>query len=252
MYRTGSSHERYSLAEAQQKQEEYATNIEKFINLIETLNAHKAELTQKVETLTAEKSSTEQQMEDCTTNIGQLKQTINSQELSQEDVRRMEREKARIEEQVSKQTALLDGQVAALKESQEKWEAIYELLEQRVQEYNGQAQQMELIPKTAKHAKGHDFEVKLSKDGAVESVAKMMGGVDIRGAVSPHVNKLVKGYENETVKEKNQIVEVKDRIENGESSNEQLAEDIEVRYFTINVLQVFYIGYPTISSLYSF
>ena len=90
------------LSEAQHKQEEYATNIEKFLNLIQTLNDHKAELTNKVETLTIEKSTTEQEMEDYSTKIEQLRQTINSQELSQEDVRRMEREKTRVEEQIAK------------------------------------------------------------------------------------------------------------------------------------------------------
>ena len=93
-----------------QKQEEYAANIEKFLNLIQTLNDHKAELTTKVETLTIEKSTTEWEMQDCSTKIDELRGTIDGQELSQEDVRRMEREKARIEEQISKHGSVLEGQ----------------------------------------------------------------------------------------------------------------------------------------------
>ncbi|KAL7529569.1 hypothetical protein ACHAXR_003033, partial [Thalassiosira sp. AJA248-18] len=119
------------LSEAQQKQEEYATNIEKFLNLIQTLTDHKAELTHKVETLTIEKSTTEQEMADCSSKIEQLRKTINSQELSQEDVRKMEREKSRIEEQIVKQNSVLEGQAAALTEAREKWSAIYQLLEQQ-------------------------------------------------------------------------------------------------------------------------
>ena len=144
-----------SLSEARNKQEEFATNIEKFLNLIQTLNDHKAELTDKVETLTIEKSTTESEMQDCSTKIEQLRQTINSQELSQEDVRRMEREKIRVEEQIGKQSSILEGQVAVLTEAQEKWNAIYKLLEQKVEEYNGKASQLELVPSKAKHAKGH-------------------------------------------------------------------------------------------------
>eukprot|EP00571_Detonula_confervacea_P007692 CAMPEP_0172324148 /NCGR_PEP_ID=MMETSP1058-20130122/50580_1 /TAXON_ID=83371 /ORGANISM="Detonula confervacea, Strain CCMP 353" /LENGTH=703 /DNA_ID=CAMNT_0013040345 /DNA_START=80 /DNA_END=2191 /DNA_ORIENTATION=- len=215
------------LSEAQQKQEEYATNIEKFLNLIQTLNDHKAELTNKVETLTIEKSTTEQQMEDCSNTIEQLRHTINSQELSQEDVRRMEREKSRMEEQIAKQSSILEGQVAVLKEAQEKWCAIYQLLEQGVEEYNTHARQLELIPKNAKHAKGHNFEVKLDKNMAVDSVVKMMGGVDIGGVVKPHVKKLVTGYESETVNEKRQMVKVKKQIEIADNLSEQLVEDIE-------------------------
>lgn len=223
------------LSEAQHKQEEYATNIEKFLNLIQTLNDHKAELTNKVETLTIEKSTTEQEMEDYSTKIEQLRQTINSQELSQEDVRRMEREKTRVEEQISKQSSVLEGQVAALKEAQEKWCAIYQLLEQKVKEYNGQGKQLELIPKNAKHAKGNNFEVKLDKKKAVEGMVNMMGGVDVEGVVKPHVEKLTKGYESETVNEKSRMVEVKESIESTESSNDQLMEDIDVSFYLIHL-----------------
>ena len=223
------------LSEAQHKQEEYATNIEKFLNLIQTLNDHKAELTNKVETLTIEKSTTEQEMEDYSTKIAQLRQTINSQELSQEDVRRMEREKTRVEEQISKQSSVLEGQVAALKEAQEKWCAIYQLLEQKVKEYNGQGKQLELIPKNAKHAKGNNFEVKLDKKKAVEGMVNMMGGVDVEGVVKPHVEKLAKGYESETVNEKSRMVEVKESIESTESSNDQLMEDIDVSFYLIHL-----------------
>lgn len=223
------------LSEAQHKQEEYATNIEKFLNLIQTLNDHKAELTNKVETLTIEKSTTEQEMEDYSTKIAQLRQTINSQELSQEDVRRMEREKTRVEEQISKQSSVLEGQVAALKEAQEKWCAIYQLLEQKVKEYNGQGKQLELIPKNAKHAKGNNFEVKLDKKKAVEGMVNMMGGVDVEGVVKPHVEKLAKGYESETVNEKSRMVEVKESIESTESSNDQLMEDIDVSFYLFHL-----------------
>jgi len=215
------------LSEAQQKQEEYATNIEKFLNLIQTLTDHKAELTNKVETLTIEKSTTEQQMEEYNNTIDQLRQTIDSQELSQEDVRRMEREKSRLEEQIANQNSILGGQVALLKEAQEKWSAIYQLLEQRVEEYNNNARQVELIPKTAKHAKGHNFQVILDKSKSIDSVVKMTGGVDIEGVVKPHVKKLVTGYESETLNEKRNMANVEKQIEIAEICSEDLVEDID-------------------------
>jgi len=215
------------LSDAQQKQEEYATNIEKFLDLIQTLNDHKAELTNKVETLTLEKSTTKKEMADCTTKIEQLKQTINSQELSQEDVRRMEREKSRIDEQIAKQCSMLKGQSAALKEAEEKWLAFYQVLEQNIKEYNTMAKQVELIPKQAKHAKGNDFEIILKKDQAVDGVVSMMGGVDIAGAVKPHLKMLVEGYQYEMENEKKRIMERKHKIESTGRSREQVVDDIE-------------------------
>ena len=210
--------------------EEKAGKLEHFEGVIKMLTDHKAELTDKVETLTIEKSTSEQEMEDYSTKIKQLRETINSQELSQEDVRRMEREKIRVEEQIAKQNTILEGNVASLKEAQEKWSAIYQLLEQKVEEYNSQARQLELIPKNAKHAKGHTFEVKLDKK-AEDSVVNMMGGVDISGVVKPHVKKLVKGYEGEVVSQKRQLVEVKDQVEDVQRSSEQVVNDIEVSLY---------------------
>ena len=118
-------------------------------------------------------------MQDCSTKIDELRGTIDGQELSQEDVRRMEREKARIEEQISKHGSVLEGQVAALEEAKEKWRAIFKLLERKVDEYNARARQLELVPETARHARGKRFEVKLDGDKAAEGVVSMMGGVDM-------------------------------------------------------------------------
>mmetsp|Transcript_5498 Transcript_5498/g.11975 ORF Transcript_5498/g.11975 Transcript_5498/m.11975 type:complete len:733 (+) Transcript_5498:145-2343(+) len=215
------------LSDAQQKQEEYATNIEKFLNLIESLNEHKAELTNKVDTLTNQESTTQNEINECTKKIEQLRKTIDGQELSQEDVRRMERERSRIEEQVARQNAVLEGEAAALKEAEEKWLAMYRLLERNVAEYNAAARRVGLIPEGAKHAGGNNFEVKLIKDRANEGVVSMMGGVDISGVVIPHLKKLVTGYENEIANEKKRILGMKQRIEVTEKSIEQLIEEIE-------------------------
>ena len=222
-----------SLSDAQAVMEEKAGKLEHFEGVIKMLTDHKAELTDKVETLTIEKSTSEQEMEDYSTKIKQLRETINSQELSQEDVRRMEREKIRVEEQIAKQNTILEGNVAALKEAQEKWSAIYQLLEQKVEEYNGQARQLELIPKNAKHAKGHTFEVKLDKRKAEDSAVNMMGGVDISGVAKPHVKKLAKGYEGEVLSQKRQLVEVKDQVEDVQRSSERVVDDIEVSLYLL-------------------
>ena len=218
----------HSLSDAQRKQEECATNIEKFLNLIQTLNEHKAELATKVETLEIEKSTMEQERTDCSNKIEQLKQTINGQELSQEDVRRMEREKVRIEEQITKHSSVLDGHVAALTEAKEKWSAVYQLLEERVTEYKMKARQLELIPKTAKHAKGVTLEVLLDKSKAADGAVELLGGMNIGLTVKEHVAKTVQEYESETAKEQRRIMELKAQIQTTDNAFVKLIEDIEV------------------------
>ncbi|KAL3760419.1 hypothetical protein ACHAWU_005954 [Discostella pseudostelligera] len=215
------------LPDAHRKQEECATNIEKFLSLIQTLNEHKAELTTKVETLAIEKSTMEQEQEDCVKKIGQLKQTINGQELSQEDVRRMEREKARIEEQVAKQSSILDGHIAALTEVKEKWSSLYQLLEDRITEYKMKARQLELIPKSAKHAKGAILEVVLVKSKAADGEVELMGGMDFGRTVKGHVTKTAQEYESELAKEQRSTADVNGQIRTTDRSFVKLIEDIE-------------------------
>ena len=88
---------------------------------------------------------------------------------------------------------------------------------------------MELVPETAKHARGKRFEVKLDGDKAAEGVVNMMGGVDKVGVVGPYVTKIVKDYEDETANEKRRMTVVKDLIKAMEISKEKLVKDIEVR-----------------------
>lgn len=218
----------HSVNNAHEKQEEYATDIEKFLNLIQTLEDHKAELTNKVETLTMEKSTMEAEMEDCAKTIQKLKDTIGSQELSQEDVRRMNREKDRLDVQIEKQNDILNGHLNMLKEAEEKWSSCFQLLERTVQEYNSKATDLELIPETSKHAKGKKLEVILDQGSAAEGIVQLMGGVDVAGAAKSHVEKFVKTYDREISTEKRRMMELKENAEAVESSGADLAENIDV------------------------
>lgn len=223
----------HSLSDAQRKQEECATNIEKFLSLIQIISEHKAEVSTKVETLTIEKSTMEQEKEDCVKKIEQLKETINGQELSQEDVRRMEREKARIEEQISKHKNLLDEHVAALKEATEKWIAVYQLLEERASEYKRKARHLELIPKNAKHAKGVTLDVLLDKSKSAEGETELLGGIDIGRTVNEHVSKIVQECEDAMDKDQMQIKDTNCQILSAENSFVKLIQDIEVRFYLL-------------------
>ncbi|EJK68080.1 hypothetical protein THAOC_10782 [Thalassiosira oceanica] len=215
------------LAEAHQKQEECAANIEKFLAVIETLREHNAELSDRVDTLTIEKATMEGEMGDLSEKIERLKTTIGSQELNQEDVRRMEREKARTEEQSARQRKVLDGVVAALDEIKERLAACHEMLERRAGEYNATAVELELVPKTSRHAGGLDLEVRPDRSRAGQTATSLLGGVDVRGTAVPLVRKLARSYEGEAAEKREAIAEAKDRIEATEGVREEIKEEVE-------------------------
>ena len=172
-------------------------------------------------------------MSDCTKTIQRLKETIGSQELSQEDVRRMNREKDRLDAQIEKQNKVLNGHLNMLKETEEKWTACFQLLEQAVQEYNSKAADLELVPVTAKHAKGKMLEIVLDKDCCAaaeeeEGTVQLLGGVDVEGSAKTHVEKFVKTYDREISTERRRLMEVKENVEDVEHSSAELAESIDV------------------------
>ena len=166
-------------------------------------------------------------MKESSSKIERIKEIIDSQELTVEDVRRMEREKKRVEEQMASLNGALEGHQNALKEAEEKCSACFRLLENAIEEYNDKARDLELIPESGKHAEGKKFGVNLEKDRAEGAIA-MMGGLDLNGFVEPHVEKLGEDYVREALGEKERITEVLDRIESINHSIEELSEDIEV------------------------
>ena len=216
--------------ETHERQLDNVTYIEEFVNLIQTLEKHKAELTNKIETLTIEKSSVEAKMEDCAKTIQQLKDTIGSQELSQEDVRRMNREKDRLNEQIEQQNDILNGRLNMLKEEEEKYLSCFQLLERTVQEYNSKATDLELIPETSKHAKGKKLGVVvLDQASASEGIVQLMGGVDVAGAAKS-AEEIVKTYDRKISTEKSRMMKLKEDAEAAEQVAAHLADDIDVSF----------------------
>lgn len=226
----------FRLDDAHQKLEEYASEIEKFLSLIQDLKEHQSELQSKVSALTTEKSGMEAQMGEISINIDKLKQIIGSQELSVDDVRKMERQKVRLEEQRAQKQKILDGHLNAIKEANERYAKCYDLLTAAVTEYNSKARDLEMIPSTAKNAHGKKVEICLT-EGA-ENVEEMLG-LDIGGVVS-HVKKVGEGYVKETREEKRRTREMKERIEGMEAEIEELNQEIEVSWLSLSIKVMHY------------
>ena len=197
------------------------------MNLIQNLNDHKAELTRKVATLAAEKAATERQTAEGVAQIGRLRATVAGQELSQEDVRRMQREGARAAARVAERREARAGHAAALAEALDRRRAVLGMLERTADEDNATARRVGLASAVEG---GH--EVRLAPGRAEECVAALLGDVDLDGVVGPRVEELAREHERKTASETRQIAKVKDQIELMESSSEQVVEDIEVRYMS--------------------
>jgi kinetochore protein NDC80 len=192
-----------------------------------------SELQSKVDSLTQEKNAMEKSMEEITQNIHRLNQSIQNQELTVDDVRKMERHKLRLEEQYAHKKTVLDGHANAVKEAREKYAHCIELLSAAVEEYNSKAVGLELIPATAKNAQGRQWKMVLNdKADTLEGLL----GLDVESVVR-HVKKVGEGYDRETKEEKRRANELKERIGELEVESEELDQVMEVRLFVL-LLQI--------------
>ena len=215
----------YSLSEFDQKREEYAKDIEKYLSLVSQMKEYQSELQTKVNSLAEEKAVMESSMDETSANIDRLKSIIGSQELTIDDVRKMERQKIRLEEQCEQKKTALEGHVNALKETEQKYTQCIALLNTAVEEYNSKARGLELIPDKAKNANGEKIEIQLSEKKG-ESLEGLLG-LDIQGVLT-HVKKVADGYGKETKEEKKRMNELKERMIILEAESDELEHEIDV------------------------
>ena len=81
-----------ALPELEKRQEDLSSDLEKFHQLIEQLNDHKAALEKKVESRSAELDRNQVDLSAINERVAELKNAVAGQDLSAEDVRRMQGE----------------------------------------------------------------------------------------------------------------------------------------------------------------
>jgi len=206
----------------EKKREDIASELEKFHELVQRLNEHKAKLNEQVKERKAELDLSESELEKKKMEIKKLEEIIGSQKLSVDDVRRMETEKSRAKESIERAAALKKEYNKTLWESERELDRRLEQLEEIVSKYNARASELLLIPETAPNARGKNFMIKVQKEHAEDRYrSHLLGGVDVEGMVSPSIRHLKGSYSDRTDQARREILDLLDREE---ASNEQLAE----------------------------
>lgn len=183
------------LPELKQRRENYANDLEKFYDLVKKMEEHRSTLQAKVDERTAELAKSEEELQSITDRIGTLKNRVETQEVSVEDVRMMQNEKARVEERIAT-AAKSKSEMAKLT-----WEGEMELrgkfqeLQDAVGKYNEAASKVLLIPETAENAGGERFEIDVKQDQAHEDdLSHMFGGIDLEKSTMRSIRNLKRTY----------------------------------------------------------
>lgn len=174
------SQESESLPTLSQKREEYATDLEQYHDLVRQMDEHKLALEEKVKERTAELRETEVHLESMTEKVTTLKDTIQRQDLSVEDIRKMQVENERVSEALEKACLLRQNNKEALWISETELNKLFERLEIAVESYNVKITELSLLIDNA-----GEFKMSINRESAASGDQSQLLQVSLRTDVRP-------------------------------------------------------------------
>jgi len=206
-----------ALPELEKRQEDLSSDLEKFHQLIEQLNEHKAALEKKVETRGAELERNETDLAAIHSRVAELKTAVSQQDLSAEDVRRMQGERARVEDGLERAIASKQEHSKNLWDAETELNKIVEELDAAASVFNSKAKELQMIPETAKYSQGHRMTISIDKSKAAEEESTgLLGSVDIKAVVRPAIAQLKETVTGNMNSAKQELLNLLDQEEHAE------------------------------------
>jgi kinetochore protein NDC80 len=182
------------------------------------MDEHKAALEQKVKERSAELQETNGRLNKMTAHVEELKRTIESQELSVDDVETMESDLKGLSEALDRSIALRDQRRKTLSLSESELLVACNNLELTIVEYNAKLLDLQLVPRGLGSGLAN-LKATLHKDSLLESDQSKIVGVDWLRTVRPTVEKVRTNFTKEVEEAKSAIQDALDKVE---SSNDAL------------------------------
>ncbi|KAI7842998.1 hypothetical protein COHA_003332 [Chlorella ohadii] len=206
------------LLAARTAKEETLADKEKFLKLLDNLQAHKTSLQRKLAERQADVAAQAAELAAVEKENEQLRARIAVQTVHPADVMRMNQEKAKLESALRSTQAQREGLDRRVLEQERSIEARLDSVEAALQGYHSMADRLALIPATAKRAEGVNFEVRLDRGAA--SAGEMIN-VDLKGIVKPALQRLRDSYSAKARELADQLLSLQEKHD---SVRELLAE----------------------------
>ncbi|KAG7353792.1 HEC/Ndc80p family-domain containing protein [Nitzschia inconspicua] len=204
------------LEELIQKRDSYKTDLEQFHDLIQQMNQHVATLTQKRNDRAKELEETNVQLSKLTERVSKLKDTITRQEMSVDDVRKMQSELKGVEEATERAIALRDQRRSSLWEIESELENTWTNVESLVSDYNTSNGELGLLPLVS--SRGLDMKVVIDKSAAQHADPTRLLSVDLQGTVQPTLLSLREEYGELSTEFKQEYQQALDDLELSEEA----------------------------------
>eukprot|EP00871_Galdieria_phlegrea_P000361 jgi/Galph1/1325/GphlegSOOS_G6105.1 len=202
---------RNSLESLKLKIEDYKKDIEKFKTLIGQLEQHKQVYEKKIADRDEELHNEEKNLNALKEEKSRLRQIIDDQELNQIDGHRLHRDKQLLTEALEK--AFTQRQQAIEKQSKLDERLVEQTAkaEDALRKYHSLGERLQLIPSSAKNAKGFNFEIELSRDASLHRCEDILS-VDLHSVVRPAIYELRDAFASKSSRTREEELNVQEKF----------------------------------------
>jgi SMC interacting uncharacterized protein involved in chromosome segregation len=208
------------------KREDYATDLEQFEDLVRQMDEHKEALEQKVKERTAELQAANEEVESMTSKIVVLKEKIQGQELSIDDVRKMESEQLRVKESLERAVALRQQYKEELWETEAELTKLLERLDAVVDDYNTKLSELLLVLDDAAHAA--NFKMNVKKQQLASGDQHLLLGVDLYADVRPFLSRQKTEMSDQMTRMRRELQEALDNLDASEEAFTEALDKLKV------------------------
>ncbi len=208
----------------ERKREEYCRDLEKFSDLINKLKEHKKTSEEKVRDKNKEFKALEEELATTNLQVEKIRVMLASQGITIEDARRLQSEKAHIEDGISKAATTRHEYNKAL------WELEMELsressdLESVASQYNNKAAD---LADSSGH--GKNITIDIERKYVAESDQRLLlGGADISGEILPRLEALKQSFIRQISEKKQQLLQLLDQEQFDEEAQTEASDKTKV------------------------
>jgi kinetochore protein NDC80 len=215
-----------SLPTYAKKREDYATDLETFHDLIRQMDEHKTQLAQKVKERTVELAETEQKLQKMNAYVEDIKKTVESQELSVDDIYRMENEQKGVNEAMDRVYTSKEQSRKALLKGEEELTGLCNKLDSVMADYNAKVGELALVPKLG--PKFASSKATFHKDNMLDADQSKLLGVDLQSAVRPLVLQSKTEYVEKGDQARWEYQDALDKLETAQEACNEAAAKLDI------------------------
>lgn len=201
-------------------------DLEQFEDLVRQMDEHKEALEQKVKERTAELQAANEEVENMLSKIAVLKDRIQGQELSIDDVRQMESEQLRVKESLERAVALRQQYKEELWETEAELTKLLERLDAVVDDYNTKLSELLLVLDDATHAA--NFKMNVKKQHLASGDQNLLLGVDLYADVRPFLSRQKIEMSDQMTRMRRELQETLDNLDASEEAFTEALDKLKV------------------------